>query len=273
MAREIWPALDVSAGASFDGSEVFQAALSDFDVTAIQEDAKAWRVFFRSAAERDRAVHALAAAFDHLTFQSIDVADEDWAARSQAALRSIQVDRIIVAPPWDVPPADDGLTVIVIQPSTGFGTGHHATTRLCLRALQRIDLRDCPVIDVGTGSGVLAIAASLHGASPVIAFDDDEDAVTAARENVAMNPGARVQAELGDLRSSKWSAADAVLANLTGGLLVSAAADLRRLTKPGGRLILSGFMTGEEATVLHAFVPLDVEERGEEEGWVCVTLR
>jgi ribosomal protein L11 methyltransferase len=273
LGRDTWPALDVSDGAGFDGWEVFQAALSDYDVTAIQEDARTWRVFFRSAAERDRAAQALADAFCHLTFQSIDVADEDWAARSQAALRSIQVDRIIVAPPWDVPAADDGSTVIIIKPSTGFGTGHHATTRLCLRALQRIDLRDCSAIDVGTGSGVLAIAASLHGASTVVAFDDDEDAVAAARENVDVNPGARVETEVGDLRSCTWPGADVVLANLTGGLLVSAAADLRRLTKPGGRLILSGFMSVEEAAVLRAFVPLAVEWRGEEEEWVCVTLR
>src|SRR5512138_2542111 len=123
LARETWPALDVSAGTGFDESEVVQAALSDFDVTAIHEDARTWRVFFRSAAERDRAAHDLAAAFDHLTVHSIDVADDDWAARSQAALRSVQVDRIIVAPPWDVPTASDGHVVIVIQPSTGFGTG------------------------------------------------------------------------------------------------------------------------------------------------------
>jgi ribosomal protein L11 methyltransferase len=126
---------------------------------------------------------------------------------------------------------------------------------------------------VGTGSGVLAIAASLHGASTVVAFDDDEDAVAAARENVDVNPGARVETEVGDLRSCTWPGADVVLANLTGGLLVSAAADLRRLTKPGGRLILSGFMSVEEAAVLRAFVPLAVEWRGEEEEWVCVTLR
>jgi ribosomal protein L11 methyltransferase len=167
----------------------------------------------------------------------------------------------------------------------GFGTGHHFTTRLCLDALQRIDLRDRSVTDVGTGSGVLAIAASLLGAAPVVAFDDDADAVSAARENLELNPEARVTLEVGDLRGDGGGTepapstlrppppADVVLANLTGGLLIAAAAALKQLTKPGGRLILSGFLTSEESEVLQAFAPLAIEDRLEEEEWLCVTLR
>jgi ribosomal protein L11 methyltransferase len=155
----------------------------------------------------------------------------------------------------------------------GFGTGHHATTRLCLSALQRLDLVGSSVTDVGAGSGVLAIAASMLGASPVIAFDDDADAVAAARENLVLNPRAAVTIDVGDIRTSCHPVSDIVLANLTGGLLIAAASDLRRLTKAGGRLILSGFMPTEETEVLRAFAPLCVEHRVQEEEWVCVTLR
>jgi ribosomal protein L11 methyltransferase len=270
----IWPALDISVGPVLDRIDLLQGALADYSVTAINEDATAWRVFFQSAAERDRAGNALRAAFTDLTLEAVDVPDDNWAARSQAALRAVRVGSVVVAPPWDVPDAPAaGDTIVVIKPSMGFGTGHHATTRLCLAALQRLDLRGRSVIDVGTGSGVLAIAASLLGAEPVGAFDDDDDAVGSARENLALNPAARVAVDVGDLRATGRTASDIVLANLTGGLLVAAAPELRHLTKPAGRLILSGFLRVEEADVRRAFSPLTIEHRDEEEDWLCVTLR
>lgn len=270
--RRTWPALDAEVATLAERVELFQAALADYDVTAINEDRDSWRVFFQTSAERDRAVETLHASFADIDIRPVDVPDENWAARSQAALRSVRVGGIVVSPPWDVPGRADG-TVIVIQPSMGFGTGHHATTRLCLSALQRIDLAGCSVIDVGTGSGVLAIAASLLGAALVIGFDDDADAVAAARENLALNREADVSLDVGDIRTRDRGVSDVVLANLTGGLLVTAASELRQLTKPGGRLILSGFMSSEEAAVLRAFAPIGVEQREEEEEWVCVTLR
>ncbi len=261
-AGRTWPALDVRHVPEF-----LEAALTDYHVTAINEGDEVWRIFFHSAEERDRAATGLHAAFTGLSLEAVDVADEDWAARSQASLRAVHVGRVIVAPPWDAP------VTIVVQPSMGFGTGHHATTRLCLAALQQLDLRGKTVIDVGTGSGVLAMAASLLGAANVIAIDDDADAVSAARENLTLNPRARVSLQVADLRQMESANADLVLANLTGALLVAAANRLRQLTDSGGRLILSGFLAGEERNVLHAFAPLAVEHRDQEEEWLCVTLR
>jgi ribosomal protein L11 methyltransferase len=195
-----------------------------------------------------------------------DVADEDWATRSQENLRALRVGNVIVAPPWDVP------TTIVIQPSMGFGTGHHATTRLCLAALQRLDLSGRSVLDVGTGSAVLAITASRLGAADVTGIDDDGDAIHAAWENLALNPGAAVSLVEGDFRTLELIPADVVLANLTGALLIAGAERLRRLVNARGRLILSGLMTHEEADVVSALSAFTVEQRSEEDGWVCVLL-
>ena len=256
-------------------SDLIQAALVDFDVTAIDEPSPdSLRAFFHDPAERDRAHTELTAAFPHLAFVPLDVEDEDWAARSQAHLTAIHVDRIVVTPPW-TPEATNrtpGVTTVVIQPSMGFGTGHHATTRLCLAALQRASPRGRSVIDVGTGSGVLAIAASLLGATPAIALDDDADAIQSARENLELNPGARVDLRIGDLRSSVLGVADIVLANLTGTLLVQASAHLDALVAPGGRLILSGLLDHEEPAVTAAFPALSVLDRAQEDEWVCLQL-
>ena len=118
----------------------------------------------------------------------MDLPDDDWVARSQQALTAITAGPFVVAPPWDVPATvADGQHLIVIEPSMGFGTGHHATTRLCLRALGAVDVAGRTVVDVGTGSGVLAMAAALAGAAAVTAIDNDPDAVAAAERSAALN--------------------------------------------------------------------------------------
>jgi ribosomal protein L11 methyltransferase len=271
----IWAALEISGL-----DDLVQAALVDHDVAAIDEDAS--RVFFRSSAARDRALADLGRDYPHLSVTPVDVPDEDWAARSQANLKAVHVGGIVVAPPWDIGesrlPIGDSITnhqspiTIVIEPSMGFGTGHHATTRLCLAHLQQMELRKHTVLDVGTGSGVLALAATRLGASHVLAVDDDPDAIESARRNVALNPGADVTLGVVDIRRATLRPFDIVLANLTGGLLQMIAATLQQLAARGGRLVLSGFMENEEAAVLEAFASCTVERRSQEDEWICVTL-
>jgi ribosomal protein L11 methyltransferase len=262
-----------------DTTDLLHAALTDFNVAAVDEPSPdALRAYFQDMAERDRALVTLRPAFPDLEISAIDVPDEDWAARSQASLTAIQVGDIVVAPPWDIDanprPSSSGGSrrTVIIQPSMGFGTGHHATTRLCLAALQRANVGGRSVIDVGTGSGVLAIAASLLGAFPVLALDDDPDAIQSARENLELNPDARVDLRLGDLRSTVPGIADIVVANLTGTLLVQAAAELGRLVAPRGRLIVSGLLDHEEPAVVASFDDLSVLDRRQEDEWVCLVM-
>jgi ribosomal protein L11 methyltransferase len=286
-----WPAIEVGRlkPAAKDAPDLLQAALVDYRIAAIDEStADLWRVFFSTSAERDRAAADLIRQFPGLTLTPLDVPDDDWVARSQAGLRAVRVGNIIVAPPWDIPhtgrlkldlSADSNTAglrrpvVIVIKPSMGFGTGHHATTRLCLAALQRLDLHGKSAIDIGTGSGVLAIAASRLGAAPVIGVDDDANAMQAAAENLTLNRGADVTLMTADVRSASPGTFDLVTANLTGSLLIGAASQLRGLAKPEARLILSGFLRHEEQGVLAAYQEFTVTNRAEEEEWVCVSVQ
>lgn len=273
------PALSVrfAAGATDNERGILAALLSDFSTAAIHElSDDEWRVFFRSASDRDAAGAALARDYE---VQALDVADEDWARKSQENLRAIAVGEIVVAPPWDIPEvrgqrqgAREELIVIVIEPSTGFGTGHHATTRLCLRALQAIDLQQKTVVDVGTGSGVLAIAAALGGATEVIAIDNDPDAIAAARGNIQRN-AAKVDLRLGDVERLSLPRADVVVANLTGAMLRRNVATLIALA-PAGTLIISGFLVEETADVERAFAPFTASgQRADEDGWGALVLR
>jgi hypothetical protein len=151
------PALDVRwtpAGDVETLCELIHATIDDFEPLSIHDrDAgDGWRVFFRTAPQRNDASSALAEALgDRLTqIEPVDVPDDGWARRSQEHLQAISVGSIVVAPPWDVPIVSlQSPVVIVIEPSTGFGTGHHETTRLCLELLQELDPLHSRVIDVG----------------------------------------------------------------------------------------------------------------------------
>jgi ribosomal protein L11 methyltransferase len=267
------------------------AELDAFEPVAIheRETGDGWRVFFSTARQRDAARGTLAAEFGNALLDLVprDIDDEDWARRSQASLKAIRAGRIVVAPPWDTEslmtnhsssnpesrnpepgtrnPEPDTITVI-IDPSTGFGTGHHATTRLCLELLQRQGVSGTRVIDVGTGSGVLALAAWKLGASSVIALDNDQDALPNARDNVDRNGGQdAIEIVHGDLASVSLQPAHIVLANLTASVLTRHASALERLVGPGGILIISGFGVEELQDIARVFgtTPKEVLQEAE----------
>ncbi len=156
----------------------------------------------------------------------------------------------------------------------GFGTGHHVTTRLCLSALQTMDLSNHDVLDVGTGSGVLAIAAVRLGAARAIGIDSDPDAIQSARENLDLNPEAlRVTFDLVDLSAGVLPVVDVVTANLTGALLVRSASALLAAARPGGTLILSGIQSHEREEVRRAFAPCTVVWERDEDGWAGFAVK
>jgi ribosomal protein L11 methyltransferase len=157
----------------------------------------------------------------------------------------------------------------------GFGTGHHQTTRLCLAALQDLELEARTVLDIGTGSGVLAIAAIALGAARAIGIDTDADALQAADENVVLNGmSERVRLRVADFRTPAFpDLGDIVTANLTGPMLATSAQELIACTVPGGTLVLSGFVVAERDIVLGAFAEATrfARESAEDE-WAAAVL-
>src|SRR5262249_44111963 len=162
----------------------------------------------------------------------------------------------------------------VMGASDGLGTGHHGATGLCLRLMQQLNLQGARVLDIGTGSGVLALGAWKLGARDVVAIDNDGDALDNARANIRRNGAAAaidiIQDDLATLRIER---ADVVLANLTGAMLVRSADDLRALAVEGGYLILSGFAPEDLAIIRRAFGSLmSIAEQTEGE-WAALCLQ
>ena len=284
MSAASSPALFIQfpEGTTAETRDWLATLLADFDLVAIQENdvtaPTAWTAHFGSDASRRLAAQAIADAAGGraLRTQPVDVEDEDWARRTQADLPAIRVGRVIVAPPWDLPAPGlaAGAVVVEIEPSRGFGTGHHQSTRLCLVLLQSRSLDSRSVIDVGTGSGVLAIVAARLGAAFVRAIDVDPDAVENARENIVRNgAGGQVEAHVRDFTEGRMDAADLVTANLTGTLLARHADALGALVRTGGSLIVAGFTIDEKPLVHDAFAgQFTVSESAEEDDWWAMVL-
>lgn len=163
------------------------------------------------------------------------VPERDWLAVWKEGLEPVTVGALTVTPPW----IDAGPGAVVIDPGQAFGTGHHETTTGCLAALQELDLAGRRVLDVGTGSGVLAIAAARLGAKGVVGVDTDPLAVAAARANAKVN-GVDIDVREGSADAAAPERFDVVVANLDTDTLSRLAGALAERLAPGGTLIASG---------------------------------
>lgn len=186
--------------------------------------------------------------------------DEDWSATWKEHFKPFAIiPGLVIAPTWEEYAAKEGEQVIVMDPGMAFGTGHHATTSLSLQLLREAlaGRTDSSVLDVGTGTGILGMAAALFGASKVVAIDNDPEAVSAAGENVVRNNLQRImEVDITPL-SSLTGPFSLVVANIVHDVLLALAPDLGRLTAAGGRLILSGILAGPQvANIVACFTNL-----------------
>jgi ribosomal protein L11 methyltransferase len=182
-------------------------------------------------------------------------------------------DDVVICPAW-IPFAERaGVTVVRIEPGATFGLGNHPTTVLTMRALRASLFPGATVLDVGCGSGVLAVAACAFGAGRVDAIDLSPAAVSATEDNAVRNGvGGQIDAStkpIEDLADTY----DVVLANILAPALIAMATDLRRLLAPAGVLVISGVLADRFDHVLEALAPLQTIVVDELEGWAAVTLR
>ena len=181
-----------------------------------------------------------------------------WETAWKGFHRPVRIGPLWVGPPWEAP--DDGAAAIVVDPGRAFGTGAHPTTRLCLELL--LELVPSGLVDLGCGSGVLAVAAARLGFAPVIALDADEEAVAATRANAAAN-GVEVEARRADVLAEPLPDVEAAVANIAREPVERAAERF-----PGRVFVASGYLAGEHP----APDGWRARERGETEGWAADLL-
>jgi ribosomal protein L11 methyltransferase len=194
----------------------------------------------------------------------------DWIQHTRDAWPPREVgDRIFLAPPWSEEPTPAGRVRVVHNPGLACGTGEHPCTQLALMATEQNVFPGAAVVDVGTGSGVLAIAALRLGAGRAIGTDLDEAALGAARENFELN-GLAAQLLVGSADCFRDGCSDLTIANISGTVLLGMLDDLLRVTAPEGRLILTGFPESELAVFQRLLPGCTVTEMNE---WRCVVAK
>jgi len=207
--------------------------------------------------------------------------DEDWLQKFRAHHRAVKVGgNLVVAPPWSRVKAKKGRIVLRIDPGLAFGTGSHASTYLCLRALQDLAKKKRGklgrVLDVGTGSGVLAFAALELGAASARAIEPDPDALSSAKDNAKLNGlsrgrGLTLTGETADVVRGRY---DVVLANLVRDLLIATAKELTARVAKEGVLMVAGLLDTQADDVHAAFAAegLVLKKHRKREGWSALEL-
>jgi ribosomal protein L11 methyltransferase len=280
---------ELTVGVPEDASEGLTNFVWELGALGVVEEESAGRparlrAFFPDSADTAvlaTRVDAYLAALDALGFRGgvpsrvAPIADEDWAEAWRAHFAPLAVGRrLLVVPPWAAP-ARDGREVLTIEPGRAFGTGQHGSTAGCLMLLESIVERARPrrALDLGTGSGILAIAAARLGVADVHAVDSDPDAVAAAAANVERNGlGGRVRCAVADAATLEIAPAPLVLANLLAAAHRTLAARYAQLVAPGGLIVLGGLLdaeAGEVAAVMaaHGFTRRDTRSV---EGWTTL---
>ena len=203
------------------------------------------------------------------------VEEADWANAWKQYFKPQRIGKLLVVKPtwedWDAAPDD---VLIEIDPGMAFGTGLHATTRLCLRALEDTVLPGSSVADVGTGSGILAAAAARLGAADVAAVDIDPLAVRIARENIALNHAASI-VSVAESDTPPPGTFDIVVANILADIILGMAPTLRDALRPNGTLIASGIIDTRAEDVRRGLTAagLTIQETLTEGEWVAITAR
>lgn len=205
-----------------------------------------------------------------------DVAEQNWNETWEASIKPQSIGDFFVRPTWSEEKPGDEQVLLEIDPKMSFGTGYHATTRLMLRQLSKINCKGKRVLDAGTGTGILAIAACKLGAASVIGFDYDPWCEINATENAAINDiDSRLSVRLGGFETvENEELFDLILANINRNVILEFLDGMMSLLDEGGKLCLSGLLKTDENTVMERLekFPVNVTDKQTEDEWMLMQI-
>lgn len=215
--------------------------------------------------------------YGRLELEMKDVDEEDWSNAWKKYYHPVQVgEHLVVCPSWEAYDRQPDDVVLTLNPGMAFGTGTHDTTRLCMELLEKYITPQDTVLDVGCGSGILAITAALLGANKIIGCDIDEVAVKVAGENAALNGVQdRIAFHQGDLTSQVEGSFQIICANIVADVIIRLSKDAGRYLAKDGIFITSGIIDTREQDVLNALEQngFQVIERRTSGGWVALACK
>lgn len=266
-----------------ESNDIISGLLWQLDISGITENDNSLTVFIESSKKsgKEEIETILIEAVKNEIINSYELFEEEfedknWNEEYEKKVRVIEVtDKIVIKPSFKEYKKKDGQIIIAIDPKMSFGTGEHETTKLVLQFLEKYICKNDVVMDIGSGTGVLAIASVYLGAQKAIGIDNDEWCLLNGIENVKMNNlEDNVEIRLEEISQTTENDFDLIVANINKHILLEIAGNIRLKIKKTGKLILSGLLISDKKEILDLYTHLgfkliDQSEMGE---WICLVF-
>ncbi|MBS4029311.1 MAG: 50S ribosomal protein L11 methyltransferase [Ignavibacteriales bacterium] len=265
--------LELSFSVSEQQQELLIAFLSQFGFEGFWEDNKVLKAYVEKEKWNENSHSLLKEQFPEIQFSISEIPNQDWNKEWENSIEPIlATEKILVRPSWKKVENNDGKLVITIDPKMSFGTGHHETTRLMLQLMEKYVKPNDFVLDLGTGTGILAIAAIKLDAKKCIAVDNDEWSIENTKENVVVNKVENlIDVFHGTIETVRENNFDVILANIQSSIILPILPIMISKIKPNGKILLSGLLKEEREKILFSLseTSLNVNEEISENEWIA----
>lgn len=255
---------------SQEQSDILVAQLNDVGFDGFEEDEHALKAFISSDSYDENLLKTIAGG---INFSKTIIEETNWNQLWESNFSPVIVEDFVAVRAHFHEPIEGVKFEIVITPKMSFGTGHHATTYLMMQQMKQLDFAGKKVLDFGTGTGLLAILAEKLGADKIVAIDNDKWSIENAAENIKRNTCSKIHLLLAD-SASLQEKFDIILANINKNVILDNLETIARQVNPGGYVLLSGLLAGDEQDILTAAQTFGLEFRqtAERDKWLFIKL-